>query len=139
MVCASAAIAAESVLATRILSFGYLAPPTSGSQTFELDPISGAVTAGAGDGCHFGGAQAGEYLVTGTPFANISVSVSIGHFPSAGVSESVVIGTSGSDTIETSLDAQGEATVQVGGTLTVSPGAGAGQLETALTVVVLFN
>ncbi|MFZ4579949.1 MAG: DUF4402 domain-containing protein [Myxococcota bacterium] len=105
---------------THSLDFGRLSKPSSGTQEFTLDELTGTVTEGAGDGKYLDGAQRGEVAVSGDADTAVTVAVSIGSFGLSGIAVLAVTVEGTANQKQLTLDGAGHASVRFGGTISVS-------------------
>ena len=100
-------------------NWGRVVVPATGTATYCLDGTTGATALMSGNGFSFSDGNAGDYSVTGVPFASVSYSVSVGSFNGTGVSitSMTINGATNSGTGQ--LDGSGNLTIKLGGYLDV--------------------
>ncbi|MDF1553974.1 MAG: DUF4402 domain-containing protein [Deferrisomatales bacterium] len=104
---------------TQVMEFGTIAPPSEGTQTFRLDALSATLEPGPGTGTASGEAFLAEFAVTGDPDRALDVQAEVTQdFADPALSlGNLQVG--GAD----AFDSGGQATVRIGGTLSVAAGA----------------
>ena len=122
--------------ATQRMEFGAISPPGDGVQTFRLDALSANLEPGSGTGSATGEAMLAEFTVTGAPDRTLDVQAEVTRDfadPALSLADLSVAGSN-------AFDRDGQATVRVGGTLTVAAGAlPASHDDAVITVTVNYQ
>jgi hypothetical protein len=119
------------VSTTQQMGFAAITPPGEGSQTFRLDPLTAALEPGPGTGTASGGALLAEFTVTGDPDRALDVQAEVTRNfsdPALSLGELRIAAAD-------AFDSGGQATVRVGGTLTVTAGAAPATHDDAVITV----
>lgn len=124
------------VSTTQQMEFATIAPPSEGTQTFRLDALSATLEPGPGTGTASGEALLAEFSVTGDPDRALDVQAEVTQDfadPALSLGELRVAGSA-------AFDSSGQATVRIGGTLTVAAGATpASHGDAVITVTVHYQ
>lgn len=127
------------VTETLSMSFGVISKPSVGSQTFTLDPLTGTVRAGPGDGKVVESGRPATFSVTGDPDASIHVSVALGPFSGSGITALEASVEGPEDTATLALGPTGLATLRLGGRISVSSQATRASQTATVVVTVAYE
>ena len=122
--------------ATQHMEFGAISPPGDGVQTFRLDALSATLEPGSGTGSATGEALLAEFTVTGDPDRALDVQATVTRDfgdPSLSLGDLSIADSN-------TFDGDGQATVRIGGTLTVAADATpASHGDAVITVTVNYQ
>ncbi len=125
-------LAAVTVTNTQGIDYGGIVAPSVGAQDFVMDPATGAVTPGAGDGAAYGSPAVASFTVTGNGSQAISVSAAVTtDFSDASLNLGTL--TTAGDTVN--IPGDGSGTITMGGTLSVTSGITGGTYSDAIVTL----